>query len=251
MREPAGGEKLDWGAKSRDQQEKNFLEGPQPRRYEIFHAFQVFSEMLKGLRRLSSVGPCVTVFGSARFAEDHPFYQLAREVAQELVRKGFGIMTGGGPGVMEAANRGARDLGGRSLGCNITLPREQEPNPYLDQWLEFKYFMVRKFMLAKYSYGFVALPGGFGTLDELFEVLTLIQTGKMQDFPIVLMGTDFWRPFREIIDVHLIEAGTLGSEDFKTILFTDSPTEAADFIYEVAIKRFNLRHSQKRRPGVK
>jgi uncharacterized protein (TIGR00730 family) len=241
---------LDWGKGCRSSEEKNFLEGPQPRPFDFYHAFRVFFEMLKGLSNLSSVGPCITVFGSARFREDHPYYILARQVGQELVRQGFGVMTGGGPGVMEAANRGAKDLAGKSIGCNITLPREQTPNPYLDRWIEFKYFMVRKFMLAKFSYGFVALPGGFGTLDELFEVLTLIQTGKMQDFPIVLMGKDFWEPFRQVIEVHLIEAGTIHSEDIKSVLFTDSPEEASRFIYDIAIKRFNLRHSKQRRPNV-
>jgi uncharacterized protein (TIGR00730 family) len=232
---------------SRDHREQEFLEGPHSRTFEFVHAFQVFFEMIKAFRHLHFLGPCVTVFGSARFGEDHVYYQLARQVAQQLSLKGFCIMTGGGPGVMEAANRGAKDMNGRSVGCNITLPKEQRPNPYLDSWLEFKYFMVRKFMLAKYSYGFVALPGGFGTLDELFEVLTLIQTGKMRDFPVVLMGLDFWQPVKSLIEQQLLAAGTIDGDDIKTVYFTDSPQEAADFIYQIALEKFNLRHRNIRR----
>lgn len=149
---------------------------------------------------------------------------------------------------MEAANRGAKDLMGTSIGCNITLPREQSPNPYLDYWVEFKYFMVRKFMLAKYSYGFVAMPGGFGTLDELFTVLTLIQTGKMQNFPIVLMGTGFWEPLRSLIEERLVEAKTINPDDSKYLYFTDSPKEAANFIQSVALRDFNLRLRKTQRP---
>ena len=158
-----------------------FLRGPQRRGYEFGQAISVFREMIHGFRKLHFAGPCVTVFGSARFPETHPYYALAREVGSRLARKGFTVMTGGGPGIMEAANRGARDAGGRSIGCNIVLPEEQYANPYLDQMIDFEHFFVRKLMLIKYSYAFIVLPGGFGTMDELFEVLTLIQTGKLQD----------------------------------------------------------------------
>ncbi len=240
--------KTEWGHFSGDQDEKDFLEGPHSRTFEFLHAFHVFSEMIKGFRRLNFIGPCVTVFGSARFDENHQYYVLSREMGRELVRHGFSVMTGGGPGVMEAANRGAKDLMGTSIGCNITLPREQTPNPYLDYWVEFKYFMVRKFMLAKYSYGFVAMPGGFGTLDELFTVLTLIQTGKMQNFPIVLMGTDFWQPLRSLIEERLVEAKTINADDSKYLYFTDSPKEAANFIQSVALRDFNLRLRKVRKP---
>src|SRR5262245_21448532 len=159
---------------------RRFLQGPQARRSELFRAIRIFIEFIRGFRALHFVGPCVTVFGSARFKEDHPYYALGREVGRALARAGFTVMTGGGPGIMEAANRGAKDVGGRSVGCNIELPEEQRPNPYLDRWITFRHFFVRKVMLVKYSYAFVALPGGFGTLDEIFETATLVQTGKIK-----------------------------------------------------------------------
>lgn len=230
-----------WGHKSRNHDERVFLEGPKSRSFEAKHAFDVFFEMIKGFRKFHFIGPCVTVFGSARFTEDHKYYRLAFEMGQELTLKGFSVMTGGGPGIMEAANRGAKSMGGCSLGCNITLPREQKPNAFLDDFMEFKYFMVRKFMLVKYSYGFVALPGGFGTLDELFNVLTLIQTRKIKDFPVVLLGTDFWAPLRTLIEERLVEAKTINPEDTKTLYFTDSPADAARFIQSVATKKFDLK----------
>src|SRR5262245_60515207 len=168
-----------------------FLQGPQPRGFELARAARIFVEFIRGFRALHFVGPCVTVFGSARFPEDHRYYQLARDVGARLAHAGFTVMTGGGPGIMEAANRGAREAGGRSIGCNIELPHEQRPNAYVDRWITFRHFFVRKVMLVKYSYAFVALPGGFGTLDEIFETVTLVQTGKIQEFPLVLIGTDF------------------------------------------------------------
>lgn len=231
----------DWAKESRDQEERIYLEGPKSRFFEIHHAINVGTEMLKGLSKFNSLGPCVTVFGSARFTEQHEYYQLALKVGAELSRKGFTVMTGGGPGIMEAANKGAKSIGGRSVGCNITLPREQVPNKYLDMWMEFKYFMVRKFMLAKFSFGFVALPGGFGTLDELFGVLTLIQTKKIRNFPIVLMGTEFWEPLRSLIEDRLVSAKTIYPEDTKYIYFTDSPEEAAQFIQSIALDKFSLK----------
>lgn len=231
----------EWGAESRDQKERIFLEGPKPRLMEFKHVLDVALEMIKGFRKFHFIGPCVTVYGSARFDENHKFYALARETGRELVRGGFSVMTGGGPGIMEAANRGAREEGGVSVGCNITLPREQRPNSYLDCWMEFKYFMVRKFMLAKYSYGFIAMPGGFGTLDELFSVLTLIQTGKIKDFPVVLMGTEYWAPLRELMARTLVESGTIDISDTRYLTFTDDPVYATKFIREVALKKFNLK----------
>lgn len=231
----------DWGARSRDQSERIFLEGPKSRSFEMRHAFQVFIEMIKGFRKFHFIGPCVTVFGSARFDEYHQYYRLGFEVGEELALKGFAVMTGGGPGIMEAANRGAKAAGGCSLGCNITLPKEQKPNPYLDLWMEFRYFMVRKFMLAKYSYGFVALPGGFGTLDELFGVLTLIQTRKMKNFPVVLMGTEYWAPLRNLIDERLVKSKTIDPDDTQFIFFTDSSQEAAKFILDIATRDFDIK----------
>jgi uncharacterized protein (TIGR00730 family) len=231
----------DWGTRSKDQEERVFLQGPKSRTFELHHAFNVFFELLKGFRKFHFMGPCVTVYGSARFDPDHKYYQLGYLMGRELSRRGFAVMTGGGPGIMEAANKGAKDFGGCSVGCNITLPAEQKPNAYLDVWMEFKYFMVRKFMLAKYSYGFVAMPGGFGTLDELFGILTLIQTKKMKDFPVVLVGLEFWRPLRDLIEGRLVEAKTIDPADTKTLYFTDSPAEAASFIQSVGTKKFELK----------
>lgn len=235
-----------WGTESRDKQEQVFLEGPHSRVFEFFHAFQVFFEMIYAFRVLHFTGPCVTVFGSARFDETHPFYELARATGAQISRRGFVVMTGGGPGIMEAACRGAKDVGGRTIGCNITLPKEQKPNPYLDTWIEFKYFMVRKFMLAKYSYGFIAMPGGFGTLDELFEVLTLIQTKKMKDFPVVLVGKEFWKPLKELLENRLLEAKTIDRADLETVFITDSPAEAAEFIANIAKKKFALTETRRK-----
>src|SRR5581483_7668094 len=172
-----------WGPEAGPPEIRRFLAGPQRRAFELGRAVRIFVELLRGFRALHFTGPCVTMFGSSRFPEAHPYYAMGRALGAALVRAGFTVMTGGGPGLMEAANRGAREAGGRSLGCNIELPREQRPNPYLDRFITFRHFFVRKLMLAKYSYAFVALPGGFGTLDELFEISTLIQTGKMRDFP--------------------------------------------------------------------
>jgi uncharacterized protein (TIGR00730 family) len=185
-----------------------FLEGPHSRLSELRFAFRVLAEFVRGFRALHFVGPCVTVFGSARFEETHPYYQLARQVGSRLAQLGFTVMTGGGPGLMEAANRGAKDAGGRSIGCNIELSREQRPNPYLDRQVLMKYFFVRKVLLFKYSYAFVILPGGFGTMDECFEALTLIQTGKIHDFPLVVMDGAYWRNLRELLD-DMLKAGTI------------------------------------------
>jgi uncharacterized protein (TIGR00730 family) len=239
------GDPSGWGKDSRSQAERVFLEGPSSRGHELYRAWQIFLELVRGFRALHFVGPCVTVFGSARFTEDQPHYRTARELGGELARLGFTVMTGGGPGIMEAANRGAREAGGCSVGCNITLAHEQKPNAWLDRWVEFKYFMVRKFMLAKYSYGFVAMPGGFGTLDELFGVLTLIQTGKMEGFPVVLMGLEYWQPLRELIERTLVGAGTIDEADARLILFTDSPREAAEHLQRVASQQFGVALSRK------
>jgi len=188
----------------------------------------------------------VTVFGSARFKEDHPFYSLARMVGGRLAEMGFTVMTGGGPGIMEAANRGAKDAGGRSIGCNIKLPQEQKPNSYLDKWLTFRYFFVRKIMLVKYSYAFVVMPGGVGTLDELFESLTLIQTKKILGFPIVLMGTEYWSPITEMMK-RAVEAGTIAASDLNLFLITDSVDVAMEHLEKHAIEEFGL----KRRAGMR
>lgn len=231
----------DWGAESRDQEERFFLESTVTRTRSVKLTFKVFLEMLKGLKQFHTLKPSITIFGSARFDQNHVYYHMAQRTARVLARRGFGIMTGGGPGIMEAANRGCKEAGGCSVGCNIKLPHQQKPNPYLDSWMEFKYFMVRKFMLAKFSYGFIAMPGGFGTLDELFEILTLIQTKKVENFPVVLMGKEFWQPLRDLVEGRLVEAKTIDKEDIHYLYFTDSPKEAADFIQSVVTERFKFR----------
>jgi uncharacterized protein (TIGR00730 family) len=238
-REPAKS-RTDWGKGPPPSAEAKFLLGPQPRGYELMHAARIFWEMLRGFRALHFVGPCVTVFGSARFVEDQPFYQLAREVGGRLARAGFTVMTGGGPGIMEAANRGAKEAGGYSVGCNIQLAHEQKPNLYLDKWVTFQHFSVRKMMLVKYSYAFLALPGGFGTLDEIFETATLIQTQKIKNFPLVFLGRDYWKPLLDFFRDRLIAAKTIDPIDAERILVTDSAEEAVTAVTDVALHRFGL-----------
>ena len=212
--------------------ERGLLVGPGQRVVELRRALRFSIEFIRGFRALHFVGPCVTFFGSARFDESHRYYALARETAQQIGRAGFTVMTGGGPGIMEAANRGARDVGAYSVGCNIELPLEQKPNAYVDRFIEFRHFFVRKLMLVKYSYAFIALPGGFGTLDEIFEVATLIQTRKIETFPCVLMGLDYWAPLRAFIERAMVDAGTITREDASRLLFTDDPDEAVRWISE-------------------
>lgn len=227
--------------------EVKLLQGPRPRRFELGSALRVFREIIYGFRKLHFVGPCVTVFGSARFDEGHRYYAMAREVGKLLAESGFTVMTGGGPGIMEAANRGAKDVQGRSLGCNIALPHEQKPNDYLDYCIDFQYFFVRKLMLVKYSYAFIVCPGGFGTLDELFEVATLIQTGKLQDFPVALMGVDYWRPLLELLQ-EMVAAKTIDRIDLDKIIMSDSPGEVVSGVTDMAMKRFGLTYGPKVKP---
>jgi hypothetical protein len=229
-----------WGKAPGSPEEIQFLRGPQRRSFEISRAIRIFCEFLRGFRTLHFVGPCVTIFGSARFPETHPYYVLARQLGARLGRAGFTVMTGGGPGIMEAANRGAREVGGRSVGCNIELPQEQRPNPYLDRWITFRHFYVRKVMLVKYSYAFVALPGGFGTLDEIFETAVLIQTGKIRDFPLVLMGQEFWQPLLDFIETRLVREDVVDPEDPKRLTVTDSVEDAVAVIVDAATRRFGL-----------
>jgi uncharacterized protein (TIGR00730 family) len=226
---------------------KKFLQGPQPRKFEFWQAVKIFRELLYGFRKMHFVGPCVTVFGSARFDEHHRYYRMAREVGRYLSESGFTVMTGGGPGIMEAANRGAKDVAGRSLGCNIVLPQEQKPNPYVDSWIDFEYFFIRKVMLVKYSYAFVVLPGGFGTLDELFEVATLIQTGKVENFPVALMGTDYWRPLLDQLRL-MVNERTIDPHDLDQLIVSDNPGEVVSGITDLAMKRFGLSYGPKLRP---
>jgi uncharacterized protein (TIGR00730 family) len=230
------------------EQERKLLRGPQRRGVDFFAAVHMFLEIIRGFRALHFVGPCVTVFGSARFAQSDPECELARRTGAELGRAGFTVMTGGGPGIMEAANHGAKDAGAPSVGCNITLPKEQKPNPYLDRFIQFDHFFVRKLMLVKYSYAFVAMPGGFGTLDEVLETLTLIQNGKTKDFPVVLVGRAYWAPLVGFMRDTLLARGTISPSDLTLFSLTDSPEEAVDLIRDRALREFGLTYGPKARP---
>ena len=241
------GARADWADGPGAPEVVRFLEGPQPRGFELIRALRIFAELMRGFRAMHFIGPCVSLFGSARFGPDHPYYAMASEMGARLARAGFTVMTGGGPGLMEAANRGAREAGGRSIGCNIALPVEQKPNPYLDRWITFRHFFVRKVMLVKYSYAFVALPGGLGTLDEIFETATLIQTGKISRFPLVLMGADFWAPMLHFLRTRLLAEGTISAADLDRFVVTDSPAEAVAGISEVAMTQFDLSYGPRLR----
>jgi hypothetical protein len=205
------------------------LSGPDTLEVDIERGEKVFGEYITGCRELHDIGRAVTVFGSARFAEDHRYYALAREVGRELAQSGYAVITGGGHGIMEAANRGAQEGGGLSIGCNIILPHEQQPNVYLDRCIEFDYFFVRKVMLLKYSVGFVFMPGGFGTMDEVFETATLIQTGKMSEFPMVAMGTSYWAELIDFIQKAMLTEGTIRADEVE-VHQTDSPVDAVEYI---------------------
>jgi len=206
-----------------------YLEGPKSRGYELAFAFRVFWQFLKGFRTLHFAGPCITVFGSARFKEDNEYYIKAREFGKRIAELGFATMTGGGPGIMEAANRGAFENGGVSVGCNIQLPFEQKPNPYVNRSVTFEHFFVRKVILVKYSYAFIIMPGGFGTMDEFFEILTLVQTKTVTNFPIVLFGKEYYQPLKEMIE-WMLERGTISKEDLSLVLLTDDEDEAMNHI---------------------
>ena len=196
--------------------------------------FKVMGEFVMGLEKLAKIGPCVSIFGSARTKEEEPNYKIATEIAAKLVRHGFGVITGGGPGIMEAGNKGAHSEGGKSVGLNIDLPFEQHFNPYIDddKLLNFDYFFVRKVMFVKYSQGFIVMPGGFGTLDELFEAVTLIQTKKIGAFPIVLVGKDYWQGLFQWIRDVLIKEQNINAEDLDLIRLVDTPTDAVAVIDE-------------------
>ncbi|MCW5900228.1 MAG: TIGR00730 family Rossman fold protein [Flavobacteriales bacterium] len=224
-----------------------FLAGPRSRWREFLSVLKIAREFIRGFRHLHFVGPCVTFFGSARFREDHPYYEAARELARRVGRVGFTIMTGGGPGIMEAANRGARDVGARSVGCNIVLPMEQEANPYLDVSLTFERFFVRKVLLLKYSAAFVVMPGGAGTVDELFETITLIQTGKVKNFPILLYGKDYWGPMLQQID-RMIGEGTIGREELRFVFVADDVEEATTLLQDRLVAMWQEAQGRKDHP---
>ena len=231
-------------------QDRHLISGPQRRLKELRLLLTVALDFFRGFRALHFVGPCVTVFGSARFKEDHPYYQLTRKLGAAIAKLGFTVMTGGGPGIMEAANRGAKDAGGRSVGCNIELPFEQKHNPYLDRWVTMRYFFVRKVLLLKYSYGFIIMPGGFGTMDEMFEALTLIQTGKVKNFPVIVMGTEYWGTMQPFLN-RMVKEGTISAADVDLLLFTDSVEEAIAHLQERSVREFGLRqHCQPHRSAL-
>lgn len=227
--------------------EIQFLEGPQSRWKDFKYIVSVFFEFIKGFRALHFVGPCVTVFGSARFKEDHPFYKDARKLSGEIAKLGFTIMTGGGPGIMEAANRGAKDVGGKSVGCNIVLPHEQHHNPYLDKWVDIKYFFLRKMLLIKYSYAFVVMPGGFGTLDEFYEALTLVQTKKINTFPIIIWDKEFYQHIL-LHNQLMAREGTISLNDENLYLVSDSIEQTVAYIKERSIRAFGLKYMEPRKP---
>lgn len=215
--------------------EKAFLAGRRPREADLESAVRFFLEFLRGFESFAFEQPCVTVFGSSRFDESNRYYRLAREVGGALARAGYAVMTGGGSGIMEAANRGAKDAGGLSLGCNITLPREQKPNAYLDRFIQFDHFFARKVMLVKYSTAFVVFPGGFGTLDETFEIATLMQTGKLEHFPLIAVGTDFWDPLITSARDTMIRAGTLSEDETRFIHRADDAADVLRIIREAGL----------------
>ena len=219
--------------------ESLFVRGPLSRFKELLFSFKVQFNFIKAFRKMHFVGPCVTVFGSARFTKDSPHYKNAVNIGAALSKLGFTIMTGGGPGIMEAANKGAYEAGGYSVGCNIILPFEQKPNPYLHKWIDIPYFFLRKVILIKYSYAFVVMPGGIGTLDELFEALTLIQTKVIQHFPVVIFDSEYHKELWQHIQV-MAENESISKEDMKLLFMTDSVEALVNHIEEHAVKRFGL-----------
>ncbi len=217
-----------------------YLEGPKSRGYELAFAWRVFRQFIKAFRTLHFVGPCITVFGSARFKEDDPYYKKAEEFGKRIGAMGFVTMTGGGPGIMEAANRGAFTHGYTSVGCNIRLPFEQKANPYLNKSLTFEHFFVRKVVLVKYSYAFIIMPGGFGTMDEFFETLTLVQTKTITQFPIVLFGREYYRELWEYME-YMATQGTITREDLNLVLLTDDVNEAMHHIHAYMQQNFKVK----------
>jgi len=221
------------GRKQGTTQDEQLLESPRPDEFthtDTWRVFRIMGEFVEGFDELATLTKGISIFGSARSKPDDPDYQAAQETAALLAREGFAVITGGGPGIMEAANRGAFEAGGMSIGCNIELPFEQKPNPYQTRSLTFKYFFVRKMMFVKYSLGFVIFPGGFGTFDELFEALTLIQTHKIRDFPVVLFGSRYWQGLLDWIREAVLTGGKIGEHDLSLLHVTDSPAEVVQIV---------------------
>lgn len=225
--------------------ESLFVRGPLSRYKELTFALKVFFNFIKAFRRMHFTGPCVTVFGSARFTKDSEHYKNANKIGAALARTGFTVMTGGGQGIMEAANKGAFEAGGQSVGCNIILPFEQKPNPYLHKWINIPYFFLRKVILVKYSYAFVVMPGGIGTLDELFEALTLIQTKIIKDFPVVIFDTEYHKELCQHIHL-MVKNESISHEDMKLLFVTDSVEDVITHIETNSIKKFGLVKKQVR-----
>jgi uncharacterized protein (TIGR00730 family) len=217
-----------------------YLDGPKSRGYELLFAVKVFIEFIKGLRQLHFIGPCITVFGSARFKEDHKYYICAMEFGKRIAELGFTTMTGGGPGIMEAANRGAYENHGRSVGCNIQLPFEQIGNKYVDKSVTFEHFFIRKTLLIKYSFAFIIMPGGFGTMDEFFETLTLVQTKTITTFPIVMFGKEYYKELLEAME-DMAKKGTIAKEDMDLVLVTDDVDEAMQHISKYIRTNYQLK----------
>lgn len=222
-----------------------YLEGPQNRRRELGLAFRVFNEFIKGFRMLHFIGPCITVFGSARFTEEHVYYKAAQDFGKRISELGLTVMTGGGPGIMEAANRGAFENGGKSIGCNIQLPFEQKPNKYMHRWITFEHFFVRKVMMVKYSYAFVIMPGGFGTMDEFFETLTLVQTKTISRFPVVLFGKEYYKDLWDYIE-YMAQQGTINREDLSLVLLTDDINDAINHIRTYIRQNYKLERGKRK-----
>lgn len=214
-------------------QDEQLLESPRPDEFthtDTWRVFRIMGEFVEGFDDLATLNRGIAIFGSARSKPDHDDYKAAQKTAELLARQGFAVITGGGPGIMEAANRGAFEAGGLSIGCNIELPFEQNSNSYLTRSLTFKYFFVRKMMFVKYSLGFIIFPGGFGTLDELFEALTLIQTKKIRNFPVVLFGTRYWNGLLEWFREHMLPEGKIAETDLRLFHVTDSPAEVVEIV---------------------
>ena len=207
--------------------------------------FKIMGEFVNGFERMSVIGPCVSIFGSARTKEDTPYYQLAVDVAESIAEAGYGVITGGGPGIMEAGNRGAYEAGGVSVGVNIELPFEQQPNPYQTHELTFKYFMIRKTMFIKYSNAYVIFPGGYGTMDELFEALTLIQTRKIRNFPVVLFDSSYWKGLLSWLTSTMLSEKNISEPDLSLMYLTDSSQDAVDFITKCCLENGAMKEKKK------
>ena len=221
-----------------------YLDGPKPRIYELKFAFHVLREFVQAFRTLHFLNPCITVFGSARFNEQHPHYLQAVEFGKRIAQLGFTTLTGGGPGIMEAANRGAYQAGGASVGCNIKLPFEQKPNPYVNVIIAFDHFFVRKVILVKYSYAFIIMPGGFGTMDEFFETLTLVQTKTINQFPIVLFGKNYYQPLWDYMR-QMANKGTINNDDLNLVLLTDDIDTAMEHIKKYVTTNYKVKPRKK------